>query len=398
MLNLLKRFARWYFSKSAMPYWMVLLFDCFVVVAANLFVYILDMGATHTAHHFWPLIGTLLVYLIPYIVGFRLMRTYSGVLRYSSFADLYRLAVANFIGIASVEFSRLFLHSDHWLEVIKWHTLLFAWLLATVVMFGARIIIKYLFDILNEVRALRRVFIYGTKSGGQALAKSIRIEQPLRFHLRGFISDSQDMPGHTLQGVTVYKNDDRIVEVMKAHGATALLVSPLKSAHLMANGEMSERLIDAGIKIYTVQHEQEWDGKSDISAAQIHEVEIGDLLPREEIDVDLKAVEQLLHKRRIMITGSAGSIGSELVRQIAKWEPAQLVLVDQAETPQHDIRLMMARDYPGIPFEAVVTSITHRQSLERLFAQYKPEYVFHAAAYKHVPMMEDNPTEAVQNN
>ncbi len=398
MVNPFKRLAQWYFTKSAMPYWMVLIFDCCVVVASTLIVYILDMGVTYTAHRFWPLMVTLLVYLIPYIVGFRIFHTYSGVMRYSSFNDLYRLAAANFLGIATVEFVRLYLTTDKWLEPIKWHTLLFAWLLATSVMFGARILIKYLFDLLNEERALRRVFIYGTKSGGQALAKSIRVQQPQRFHLRGFISDSRDMPGHTLQGVVVYKNDEHVVDVMKKHGATTLLVSPLKSARLMSNTEMTERLLDAGISIYTVQQAQEWDGKSDISAAQIHEVQIEDLLPRDEIQVDLEAVEQLLRGRRILITGSAGSIGSELVRQIAQWEPSQLVLIDQAETPQHDIRLMMARDFPGIPFEAVVTSITHRQSLERLFAQYKPEYVFHAAAYKHVPMMEDNPTEAVQNN
>ena len=398
MFSFLKPLARWYFSKSATPYWMVLAFDCCAVVAANLIVYILDMGATYTAQHFWPLMGTLLVYLVPYIVGFRVMHTYSGVMRYSSFSDLYRVAIANFIGIASVEFVRLFLKTDQWLQVIKWHTLLFAWLLATGIMFAARLLIKYLFDTLNEERAMSRVFVYGTKSGGQALAKSIRIEQPQRFHLRGFLSDSKDMPGHTLQGVPVYKNDDRIVEIMKAQGANTLLVSPLKSERLMANTGMTERLIDAGIKIYTIQHEQEWDGKSDISSAQLHEVDIEDLLPREEIEVDLEAVEHLLRGRRIMITGSAGSIGSELVRQIAQWEPSQLVLVDQAETPQHDIRLMMAHEFAGINCESVVTSIAHRQSMERLFALYKPEYVFHAAAYKHVPMMEDNPTEAVQNN
>ncbi|MBQ6433103.1 MAG: polysaccharide biosynthesis protein [Bacteroidaceae bacterium] len=398
MLNFLKPIARWYFSKSATPYWMVLAFDCFAVVAANLIVYILDMGATYTAMHFWPLMGTLFVYLIPYLIGFRIMRTYSGVMRYSSFSDLYRVAIANFIGIASVEFVRLFLHTDHWLQVIKWHTLLFAWLLATGIMFAARLLIKYLFDTLNEERALSRVFIYGTKSGGQALAKSIRVEQPQRFRLRGFLSDSKDMPGHTLQGVPVYRNDDSIIDIMKSQQADVLLVSPLKSQRLMANSGMTERLIDAGIKILTIQQEQEWDGKSDISAAHLHNVDIEDLLPRDEIEVDLEAVEHLLRGRRIMITGSAGSIGSELVRQIAQWEPSQLVLIDQAETPQHDIRLMMARDFAGISCEAVVTSVCHRQSMERLFAQYKPEYVFHAAAYKHVPMMEDNPTEAVKNN
>ena len=390
--------ADWYFSRKATPYWMVLLFDCVAVIVANLVVYVLYNGATSTATVFWPLIGTLCIYLIPYILGFRLMRTYSGVMRYSSFSDLYRVAAANVIGISIVEAARLFLHTDRWLVTLKWKELLFAALLATIIMLMARILIKFLFDVMNEDRSSRRVFIYGTRSGGQAIAKSIRIEQPQRFSLRGFASDSTDMPGHTLQGALIYKNDEHLVDEMRRHNATALLVSPLKVDMLMANTAMTERLMDAGIKIYTVNMAQAWDGKSDISATQLKEVEIEDLLPREEIQVDLEAVEKLLHGRRILITGSAGSIGSEMVRQIAKWEPTQLVLVDSAETPQHDIRLMMAHEYAGIECETVVANIANREAMERLFAQYRPEYVFHAAAYKHVPMMEDNPSEAVQNN
>lgn len=398
MLKILKNLARWYFSKNAMPYWIVLIFDCCVVVAANLIAYIIDEGATFTATHFWAVLGTIIIYLIPYIIGFRLMSTYSGVLRYSSFSDLYGVAVANFIGIASVEAVRLFLHADEWFMPIRWRTLLFAWLLSTVIMSSARILIKYLFDIINSERAVRRVFIYGTKSGGMALAKSIRTEQPPRFLLRGFLSDSRDLVGHRLQGVGVYPNDEHIVEVMTQNRAKTLLVSPIKVDQLMNNSEMTERLLNAGITIYTMQQAQKWDGKSDISMAQLREVQIEDLLPREEIQVDLEAVKKLLHGRRILITGSAGSIGSELVRQIASWAPSQLVLIDQAETPQHDVRLMMANEFPGICCESVVMSITHADGLESLFARYRPEYVFHAAAYKHVPMMEDNPSEAVLNN
>ena len=397
-MNLLKTLAQWYFTKKAMPYWMVLIFDCVVVLFSNLLVYALYHGVTATAVSFWPLMGTLVVYLIPYLIGFRLMRTYSGVMRYSSFVDLYRVAGANVIAIMLVELIRVVGNSDRWLVPLELTDLMFSCLLSTMLMFAARIIIKYLFDLIREERAQRRVFIYGTKGGGMALAKSIRMENPPRFHLSGFLSDSEDMPGHMLQGVQVFPNDEHIVEKMKRQHATVLLVSPLKAERFMANTAMSERLLDAGISIYTVQQAQLWDGKSDISTSQLREVEIEDLLPREEIQVDLQAVENLLRGRRILITGSAGSIGSEMVRQIAKWEPSQLILVDQAETPQHDIRLMMARDFAGIKVEAVVTSIANQKSMERLFSQYRPEYVFHAAAYKHVPMMEDNPSEAVQNN
>lgn len=398
LMNFLKKIADWYFSKNAMPYWAVLIFDCSVVLLSNLFVYLLTAQKLPANNSFWALLGTLIIYLVPYVVGFRIMQTYRGVLRFSSFTDLYRVAIANLIGIVIIEVGRLALQADKLFVPISAHVLLLSWFVATVIMFAARIFVKYVYDSLHEGKATRRVFIYGTRAGGMALSKSIRMDNPSRFVLFGFVSDSEDMPGHMLQGVNVYRNDEHLVEHMKQKRATALLVSPLKTERFMANEAMTERLLEAGIKVYTTNLAQQWDGKSDINTSHLHEVEIEDLLPREEIQVDLQAVERLLRGRRILITGSAGSIGSEMVRQIAQWEPSQLILIDSAETPQHDIRLMMARNYAGIKAQTIVTSIANREHMESIFAQFRPEYVFHAAAYKHVPMMEDNPSEAVQNN
>ena len=398
LMNLLKKIADWYFSKNAMPYWAVLIFDCSVVLLSNLFVYLLTAQKLPANNTIWALLGTLIIYLIPYVVGFRIMQTYRGVLRFSSFTDLYRVGIANLIGIVIIEVGRLALQADKLFVPISAHVLLLSWFVATVIMFAARIFVKYVYDSLHEGKATRRVFIYGTRAGGMALSKSIRMDNPSRFVLYGFVSDSEDMPGHMLQGVNVYRNDEHLVEHMKQKRATALLVSPLKTERFMANEAMTERLLEAGIKVYTTNLAQQWDGKSDINTSHLHEVEIEDLLPREEIQVDLQAVERLLRGRRILITGSAGSIGSEMVRQIAQWEPSQLILIDSAETPQHDIRLMMARNYAGIKAQTIVTSIANREHMESIFAQFRPEYVFHAAAYKHVPMMEDNPSEAVQNN
>jgi len=131
---------------------------------------------------------------------------------------------------------------------------------------------------------------------------------------------------------------------------------------------------------------------------QLHEVSVEDLLPRDEIKVDMDSVGKELTDRRILITGAAGSIGSEMVRQVAVYHPAAMMLIDQAETPEHDIRLMMQREYPSIAAQTVVTSICKKDRMEQIFRDFRPDYVFHAAAYKHVPMMEDNPSEAVQNN
>ena len=397
-MNILYKVTSRYFTNRAAPYWIVLLFDCMVVVVSMLVTYTLYQGASATAVTFWPLVGTLILYLVPYIVGFRVMHTYQGVVRYSGFTDLYRVAIANFIGIAIIEFLRLTVNMDKWLVSINFRELLFSWLLATVVMVGTRIVVKYLFDLVRGAEATKNVFIYGCKAGGLMLAKAIRMEEPARFTLKGFISDSEDMPGHMLMGTKVYANDENLIENMRKANTKTLLVSPLKKNRISENQAMVDRLIEAGITLYTLNLAQTWDGSSDINTSQLQEVQIEDLLPREEIEVDMNVIGNMLRDKCIFITGSAGSIGSEMVRQISKYSPRQLVLVDEAETPQHDIRLMMANDFPGIKAETVVTSITKSRRMESLFKAYRPDYVFHAAAYKHVPMMEDNPSEAVQNN
>ena len=397
-MNIVKKIANWYFTKKAMPYWIILLFDCLIVVMSTLFVYVLMNGVMHTIREFWPLMRTLVLYLIPYILGFRIFHTYSGVIRFSSFSDLYRVAAANFVGAVVSIMVRYITHFDQFFVMIRAREIVISWAVATLVMFAARIFVKYFYDSLREEHAQKRVFIYGCKVGGMALAKAIRIENPARFSLRGFISDSKDMPGHILQGVKVFKNDEHIVERMNEERADTLLVSPHKTDLLNKNEAMKSALLDAGIGIYIMNQSFKWDGKSDINASQLHEVEIEDLLPRDEIEVNMQEIEEMLKDKCIMVTGSAGSIGSEMVRQIASFSPSQMVLIDDSETPQHDIRLMMKEKFPYVPAYIIVTSITKPNRMESLFKRFKPDYVFHAAAYKHVPMMEDNPSEAVQNN
>ena len=397
MQSITNKLFNWYFSKQALPYWVILLFDSTVVLLSNLLVFELR-SVRSDKYSVWDLFLTILCYLVPYIIGFRIMKTYRGVMRYSSFSDLIRIGFANLIGIVLIWASRKFLDTDRLLVPIGIIGLLFAWLLSTLIMVGIRIIVKHIYDTINIKETAQRVFIYGTKAGGIALAKSIRVERPSRFILCGFISDSKDMPGHILQGVKVYPNDSKLIENMKRMHATALLVSPLKTERISKNDGFSSMLIDSGIKLYILGEAEVWDGKTNISTNSLHQVQIEDLLPRDEIQLDLDAVKNLLNDRRILITGSAGSIGSEMVRQIAQWNPSCLILIDQAETPQHDIHLKMAKDFPSVKSIVLVADITNAHQMESIFSQYRPEYVFHAAAYKHVPMMEDVPCMAVQNN
>ena len=393
----LYKLANWYFTKRAIPYWGIIALDCVILLFSGLVCFTLEHGVVATSEVFWQLLWGLCVALIPFLIGFRLLKTYLGVMRYTAFVDLYRVGIANVIGLIIVLVAKWLVQSHVWVFV-KSKELIFMTILATALMWLVRIVMKAMFEYIQNNELTAPVFIYGVKNGGMSIARAIQTERPKRFQLEGFVSDAKDMTGKMLMGVEVFENDERLPEVMRLNGVRTLLVSPLKHDAFANNPVMVDRMINSGIKIFTMNQAVAWDGKSDISPSRLREVEIEDLLPRDEIDVDMKAVEKLLKGRRLLVTGSAGSIGSEIVKQIAKFEPAQMVLIDSAETHQHDIRLMMAHEFPHVKCETIVTNICNKTRMENLFLMYKPDYVFHAAAYKHLPMMEDNPCEAVQNN
>lgn len=398
MKKFFEKILHWYFTKDALPYWCVFAFDCFMVISSGLVCHTLIWGATVTANEFLPLLGTLLFYLVFYIIGFRIFHTYSGVMRYTSFSDIHRIALANLIGVLSIAFMRQVFMYDLYFVQIRMRELAMTFVLSTVVMWTARMIVKYMYEYYKQDQDARGVFIYGVKTGGLSIARSLLAAPNVEYKLKGFVSDANDMAGKMLMGVMVYRNDKDLLKTMEREKATALFISPLKKDDFIKQTALVDMLIEKGISIFVMPSATEWDGKSDIFASQLHEIEIEDLLPRDEINIDLDAVRSLLKGKRILITGSAGSIGSEIVRQIATFHPSQMILIDQAETPQHDIRLMLKNGFPEVKAETIVTTIRNRERMETIFNQYRPDYVFHAAAYKHVPMMEDNPCESVQNN
>ena len=276
-----------------------------------------------------------------------------------------------------------------------------AFLLATLCMWAFRILIKLMFDAANASSKAMRAMVYGALSGGVGLAKNVRTQRPVRFDIRCFVSHEQRMKNLKLMGLKVYTPDDDLAEVIKKERIEAVLISPHRAKDFRNNQQLQDIFIGAGCKIFMVHEAQESavrNGEILEDDFQMKEVSVEDLLPRSEIRVDMKSVGDQLAGKRVLITGAAGSIGSEIVRQVAQFGPSAMMLIDQAETPQHDIRLMMAKDFPEVPAEVVVCSIDRRTRMEHIFREFKPEYVFHAAAYKHVPMMEDNPSEAVLNN
>ena len=397
-MNFIQNLARWYFSRRALPYWAVLILDCLIVFLSGCLAVALTEGSINAIHHWKEVSVAMLAYLACYLVGFRLLHTYSGIIRYSTFVDLQRVAFANFIGMGLSFIMRWGVEMVGRVPVLNGIDLFTTFIVATLLMWTMRIIVKFIYDMGYNSKRAKRVFIYGTRNGGVSIAKSLRNEEKSRYILAGFVTEEEKYIDKRLMGVRVVRNDVSLVDEMKMRGATVLLVSPLYSEKLREDAALIDRLIEENIHIHMMPQTVEWDGKSDLNAVMLKEVEIEDLLPREKIEIDMDKVGGMLTGKRILITGAAGSIGSEMVRQMAVYRPKELVLIDQAETPMHDVRLYMAKHHPDIVTHTIVTTICNPSRMEEVYREYRPEYVFHAAAYKHVPMMEDNPSEAVQNN
>ena len=395
-MNLLQKLTNWYFKREALPYWCVFIFDCAATFLAGLIVFWAYHKTLYNIAHFWGIVHTIFIYVFIAMIGFRTFRTYSGVLRYSSFVDLQHIAYANILSlmVAILAHYPLYQLPAPLFEPFRIRHLIVMYAVSTTLMWAGRVLIKELYELSSISKGVANALVYGVKEGGVGLAKSVRNEKPSKFNIRGFISHNGDLNGHLLMGVGVYQVED-LPDVLDRFRIRAVLVSPQLNNEFRNDQQLQSMLTDAGVKIYMTKGYSEG---TDIDKMQLKEVSIDDLLPRDEINVDMESLDKMLKGQRILITGSAGSIGSEMVRQIAKFAPAEMMLIDQAETPQHDIRLMMRKQFPDIKVHTVVTSICKEQRMERIFSDFRPDYVFHAAAYKHVPMMEDNPSESVQNN
>ena len=402
-MKLVDKIFNWYFKKGALPYWCILILDCLTVYVASFFVYWVIWRGSVTQLHFYSITNAMVLYLIIAVCSYKLFNTYTGIIRYSSFADLKRVAYANMTALVvsiAVHYAINILPVEKFEHLPARH-FIGTFALATAMQWGFRILIKILYDVVsnNNSKALN-VLIYGIQDGGVALAKNIRSQRPIKFVLNGFISPKPVNPNFILMDKKVYHDLDKVGEAIEMGNIDAVLVSPTRKNEFRNNQALQNLLISLGVKIFMVEesfHENAKDVNAD-TAMSLKEVDVEDLLPRDEIKIDMESVGKELTGKRILITGCAGSIGSEIVRQVAAYKPQALMLIDQAETPEHDIRLMMKREFPQIETQTIVTTICNQSRMEKIFHDFKPEYVFHAAAYKHVPMMEDNPSEAVINN
>ena len=407
MKRLFDKILNWYFTKNSLPYWSILLIDCLIIVFSAMSIYWLFHQADLLAENFPKVLLTSCIFVLLSFPGFRIFHTYSGFMRFSSFVDLMRVTYCNLVSLVLVLIcmwgvEQLPVKWLNWFMPFTTKQIVLIFIISTLLMWALRIFVKTLYDQALSNTKAERALIYGALSGGVGLAKNINSVRPRRFVLKGFISHSDKLKHHTLMGEPVFNTDEDIAEIIKERDIRAVLVAPSRVDDFRSNQALQDIIIGAGAKIYmtTIAKEMNTEDANSMQDADmhIHEVSVEELLPRDEIRVDMKSLGEMLTGTTVFITGAAGSIGSEIVRQVAAYKPAHMILIDQAETPMHDVRLMMANEFPDVQALTIVTSISRKTRMDTLFRKYKPDYVFHAAAYKHVPMMEDNPSEAVLNN
>ena len=389
-------FFRRIFSSRILPSWTILLFDACVIVFSMILAYAIRFTFDDAMAMDTEIRISTAVVLVLNLVFFRVFRTYSNIIRYSSFVDVMHIFVALTLGYFSSA-------AVSWLwplafksNIAPTSVLMISYVISFAIMVISRMTIKTLNDYFNQTEtSYYRTYIYGTKAGVD-IAKSLRTETENKFHIMGFVADDPDMVGKVLMGVNVYANDDTLMDNIRRDRVDAFVVSPLK-ADTLKESDIADRLLKEKVQIFLAPDvSNDWDGSA--QRRGIKEVQIEDLLGRDPIKLNMKEIAAHLEGKRVLITGAAGSIGSEIMRQVAMFNPYQMILIDEAETPLHDIRLELKNKWQEIDAPTLVANITNKARMESIFAEYQPEYVFHAAAYKHVPMMEDNVSESIQNN
>ena len=387
-------FLKRIFSSRVLPSWTILIFDIVIIVISVLLAFLTRFLFAQTGLMEGEITRTLLLVLPFAILFFRVFRTYSNILRLSSFVDVMHIFAA-----LTLTFGVSMVIAGLWpiifgVKLTSIALLLVAYVVSFMVLATSRMIIKMLNDYFNQSKgsSMLNTYIYGTTTGID-IAKSLRTEKDNRFRIMGFVADNPDMWGKTMMGVKVYPNDGNLEDQLERDRVKAIIFSPAK-AKLLKTSDMADRLLAQKVQVFVAPEvSDDWSG-----IQTIKEVQIEDLLGREPIRINMKEIASHLEGKRVLITGAAGSIGSEIMRQVAKFNPYQLILIDAAETPLHDIRLELKKNWTEMDAYTIVANITNKSRMEEIFSEFRPQYVFHAAAYKHVPMMEDNVSEAIQNN
>ena len=387
-----------------LPRWTVFLLDVFLSIVAYAISHYLSFafldGAT-VAETVSSAKYRILIFIFVQALSFIVFRTYSGVLRYSGFVDAYKVLSSVLLTVLVMFLINLVSWNSYGMPFFYSRDIIIYLFVAFVLLFSLRMFVKTLFELfVMNAGSAKRVMIYGTKSVGVAIAKMLRSSVDEHYKLVGFIDDSEDFVPRVILGVRVYKLDSELLPRMQKLGVESVIVSPMKMQEINPAVDL-DIFLNNNINILSAPYVSMWKNVTDNESPRISEIksiQIEDLLERPAIHIDLENIEAFLKESVVMVTGAAGSIGSELVCQIIKYSPRLIVLLDQAESPLHDFMQDLLHTYPNHKFTSCIADVRNRKRIDDVMDLYRPDVIYHAAAYKHVPLMEDNPSESIQAN
>jgi FlaA1/EpsC-like NDP-sugar epimerase len=387
-----------FISIKYLPRWLVLCLDVVICSVSLLIVSYLNNKFYLKNLHIpiIPFTGQFSIIIASQLFFFWFFHTYSGILRYSGFVDASKLFLAVFGNVALLILIDLLFFKQTDTYLFNYTLIILYGISSFFFLFLLRLAAKSMYDFIttNTTQSIP-VMIYGTKSNGISIAKMLQADDISKYRLVGFIDNDREVAYKSLLGLSVYELTAENVKKYISKKAKGIIVSPLKMKEINPNKDL-DIFIENGLKIFIAQSVRVWDGgKSD---HRIKSLQIEDLLERPSIEISTDHIASALTNKIVLVTGAAGSIGSEIVKQCVAFNPKLLILLDQAETPLHYLNLEIKEKFPKLNFITILADVRNNARIESIFREYRPEIIFHAAAYKHVPLVEENPTESIQVN
>jgi len=381
------------------PRWVVLFFDVFLCLLSYYVSVFISSKINNNAINESTIIAIKRVGIILslQIFLFWMFHTYSGVIRYSSYVDAAKLLMAVLLNVGIISIMNFIIFSYTSYQIFDYFTLLIYAVLSFLLLFILRLIVKIVYDyFIQSFGRVIPVMIYGTQSAAIGIARMILSAADNKYKLIGFIDDDENASQRFIMGISVYHFDEKTIKKRVINKAKAIIVSPTKMKHINPNSDL-DLFINNNLSVLTSPPMSIWQNDMP-TIKQIKSIQIEDLLERPQIDLSYDEIDKQLKSKVVLITGAAGSIGSEIVRQVVIFEPKLIVLLDQAESPMHNLKLDLEEQFPNQNFSVFLGDVRNKGRMEYMIEMFRPDYIYHAAAYKHVPLMEDNPVESIQVN
>lgn len=379
-----------------LPRWIILLLDLAVVSVTGIISYMLihRTGVLYVKPGLY--IISIPVYLLISLLSFRAFRTYAGIIRHSSYIDAVKIFFAQFTtAFLLLAFNSLYKTISDDLLYLNIGILINA-VFSFSCLFLYRVLVKQVFENYfnhNQGKKLPRAIIYGSDANAIAVANALKSEMPSRFKVVGFIDKSGHNRSKMILGLPILQHKKKISVVMRVFNAEVLVIAD-KSLSKEEKLVIIDECLEFNYKVYTVPLISDWEDQKEISR-KIKNFQIQDLLERKPIVLDNNSISSQIKNKTVLITGAAGSIGSEIVRQVLLFNPKNVIMLDQAETPLHQLSLEVAKFETNSKLYSIISDVRNKGAIDEVFKKYKPEVVYHAAAYKHVPLMEENPSQAI---